>query len=363
MSYSVFRVGSDGSILMLGRDLRPIAQLQQQLIESQATLERDYERQREASARLRALMEQSDHGVVYVSLSTGRIDNLNQTACSMMGKDRDVLVDGVFGDHFEGLATEVLQELTQAGSDGLSKPVAATLKSNGVAVSIHPTVFRAVGERVLMCRMAAADKTAAVRDEHAQMMNGLFQNMADGVVFIDHTGMIQSANEAFLTQSEVADVSRVVGRNFADFVERGTLDLRLIIDNASRNGKVRMFSTRLRSAHDEFVPVEINVTRVGHTTEDSLALIVRDTRRIDTTKSKTESSGAKHAQSVSELVGSAPLKEIVAQTTDVVEKMCIETAVDMTSNNRVAAAEMLGLSRQSLYVKLRKYGLLDRDGE
>ena len=40
------------------------------------------------------------------------------------------------------------------------------------------------------------------------------------------------------------------------------------------------------------------------------------------------------------------------------EKMCIETAIGMTSNNRVAAAEMLGLSRQSLYVKLRKYNLV-----
>ena len=30
----------------------------------------------------------------------------------------------------------------------------------------------------------------------------------------------------------------------------------------------------------------------------------------------------------------------------------------LTDNNRVAAAEMLGLSRQSLYVKLRKYGLI-----
>jgi DNA-binding NtrC family response regulator len=53
------------------------------------------------------------------------------------------------------------------------------------------------------------------------------------------------------------------------------------------------------------------------------------------------------------------LKELVSATSDVVEKMCIETAVRLTGNNRVAAAEMLGLSRQSLYVKLRKYGLLN----
>jgi DNA-binding protein Fis len=43
--------------------------------------------------------------------------------------------------------------------------------------------------------------------------------------------------------------------------------------------------------------------------------------------------------------------------------MCIETAIELTMNNRVAAAEMLGLSRQSLYVKLRKYGLLAKEDE
>ena len=61
------------------------------------------------------------------------------------------------------------------------------------------------------------------------------------------------------------------------------------------------------------------------------------------------------------LIGSTPMKDIVAQTADVVERMCIETAIEMTGNNRVAAAEMLGLSRQSLYVKLRKYGLVSKD--
>jgi hypothetical protein len=33
-----------------------------------------------------------------------------------------------------------------------------------------------------------------------------------------------------------------------------------------------------------------------------------------------------------------------------IEKTCIETALGVTKNNRAAAAEMLGLSRQSLYV-------------
>jgi len=52
-----------------------------------------------------------------------------------------------------------------------------------------------------------------------------------------------------------------------------------------------------------------------------------------------------------------PLKDIVGQTTDLIEQMCIEAALQLTRDNRAAAAEMLGLSRQSLYVKLRRYGL------
>ena len=92
-------------------------------------------------------------------------------------------------------------------------------------------------------------------------------------------------------------------------------------------------------------------------------LIMRDSNRLDPVRSprQDEQGLPESGQKVVELVGSATLKEIVTETTDVVEKLCIETAVTLTRNNRVAAAEMLGLSRQSLYVKLRKYGLLSRD--
>ena len=54
-----------------------------------------------------------------------------------------------------------------------------------------------------------------------------------------------------------------------------------------------------------------------------------------------------------------PLKELVREATDVIEKLAIEAALELTNNNRASAAEMLGLSRQSLYVKLRRYGIGD----
>ena len=44
--YTLHQVGPDGSILLLGRDLRPIAEMQQQLVRAQLALERDYEQRR-----------------------------------------------------------------------------------------------------------------------------------------------------------------------------------------------------------------------------------------------------------------------------------------------------------------------------
>ncbi len=62
---------------------------------------------------------------------------------------------------------------------------------------------------------------------------------------------------------------------------------------------------------------------------------------------------------MTELVGRVPLKDIVRDTTDLIEQLCIEAALELTHDNRASAAEMLGLSRQSLYVKLRRFNIGD----
>ena len=67
---------------------------------------------------------------------------------------------------------------------------------------------------------------------------------------------------------------------------------------------------------------------------------------------KSATSGmADSVEQLSQLVGRMPMKDIVGETSTMIERMCIH-------NNRASAAEMLGLSRQSLYVKLHRYGIV-----
>ena len=72
---------------------------------------------------------------------------------------------------------------------------------------------------------------------------------------------------------------------------------------------------------------------------------------------------ARSASELTELVGRVPMKDIVSETSDLIEQLCIETALQMTNDNRALAAQFLGLSRQSLYVKLRRYGIGDLGGD
>jgi DNA-binding NtrC family response regulator len=46
-----------------------------------------------------------------------------------------------------------------------------------------------------------------------------------------------------------------------------------------------------------------------------------------------------------------------------VERHFVEAALELTGDNRTAAAEVLGLSRQSLYLKLRRHRLLPTEAE
>ena len=61
--------------------------------------------------------------------------------------------------------------------------------------------------------------------------------------------------------------------------------------------------------------------------------------------------------SMAEHLGTTTLKELVGMTVGLVERHYIEAALAAADGNRTAAAKILGLSRQGLYIKLARYGI------
>ena len=359
--YTFHRIGPDGAILMLGRDLRPIAEMQQQLIKAQMALERDYETQREYDTRYRVLMERTQDAMVFVSVTTGRITDANTAAGQILGASRDELTGSAFAAEFDGRKRgEVMESLASLALDESPGHVELQTRRSRRLVRVTPTMFRAAGERVMLCRIDDGTDRETVGDELQQSLTALYREGVDAIVFTDREGVIRAANSAFLNLADAAHASTVKGRSLGDFLARGAVDLKVMVENTVRAGQMRMYATRLRSSVGTELPAEISATWLADRNHPAIVFVIRDASRSEAMRTPGATVSDDAVRSVMELVGSATLKDIVAETTDVVEKMCIETAVELTRNNRVAAAEMLGLSRQSLYVKLRKYGLLHR---
>lgn len=362
--YTLHRIGKDDSVLMVGRDLRPIAEVQQQLVSAQLALERDYESQRELDTRYRVLMEVSRDPIIIVSMSSGRVADLNAAAASLLGGARGDLVGSAVAQEFEGRRRgEFLESMSNLAVAESASPIELTARRSQRRLSVTPTMFRAAGERLLLCQLDEVESSSGQADELIESLSRLYHEGVDGIVFTDGEGNIRAANEAFLNLTDSANMAAIRGKSIANYLARGVVDLRVLLDNVKRTGQLRLYATRLTTDFAGQIAVEMSATWLNDRPNPVLVLVVRDASRAETMRRPPLGSQEDGVRNVMELVGSSTLKDIVAETTDVIEKMCIETALELTRNNRVAAAEMLSLSRQSLYVKLRKYGLLNKVGD
>jgi transcriptional regulator PpsR len=363
VKYTIHAIDAAGTMILIGRDLRPIAEAQQMLVNTQLQLERDYELQREGESRYRALMRTTRDALVLTSLPAGRIIDFNDGAAALLGADRETLSGAPLAQFLHGPRVgDLVAHVADVAANGSAQPVELASVRTGQKVQVSATVFRANRERNMLVRIDPAGGAAAVQAETAAPLNALYRLGPEGVVFTDAGGAIRAANEAFVSMCGLTGLPAMKGHSLGEYLARGSVDLRVLADNARRNGHVKVYSTRIITAARAEVAVEVSACWLGEQAAPVIGFVFRDAGPVDAIRRAGAGQYVGDGnRSIAELVGASSLRDIVAQTTDVIEKMCIETAVQMTGNNRVAAAEMLGLSRQSLYVKLRKFGLLNRD--
>lgn len=345
-------VERDGMRLHL-RDRRSEAELQAQLTRALTALTLDRREDRGLDGRHRALLDATAEAVAVIDIGSGRVVELTGSAARLLGGKASDLAGAAFTQCFEGRRrSEFIDMLVATALFGGTDPVRAELRHGRGSVKIDPLIHRAGDETILVCRMR---RTA--RGDEARMAHGLAVVAAaarDGIACLDTAGRITHANPAFVAMAGAATPSRLLGRNLGSYLLRGEIDLRALLAADRPVCTV----TRLVAADGSRLPVEIAATDLPG---GGTGLIVRDISLADVLRGGAASGpGDESAPDSAALVGSVPLRDIVAATTDAVERSCIERALALTGDNRAAAAEMLGLSRQSLYVKLHKFGLLDR---
>ncbi len=280
--YTVFDSGAGGPILMVGRDLGPVAEVQQQLVRTQLELEKDYEAKRELETRFRVLMAETRDAIVFVDSATGRIEDVSEAAGVMLGVGTEAISGASFFQEFEDRRrAEFLDSLNASAGNG-APPLAATTRRNRTPVRIHGTLFRAAGRVIILCRLEADVRQETVGEELSDNLRALYDRGFDAVVFTDLRGGIRGANDAFLSLLDLPSVTALAGRSISEFLVRGSVDLRILIEGAARSGRVRQFSTRLETAFGSQRPVDVSVTSIGDHVDQTFGFVLRDTSRGDT---------------------------------------------------------------------------------
>jgi transcriptional regulator PpsR len=187
----------------------------------------------------------------------------------------------------------------------------------------------------------------------------LVENAPDAFVATDLEGKVLAANAAFVELAQLVNVDQARDESLERWLGRPGVDLAVLIANLRQHGSVRLFATTICGEHGATAEVEISAVSVPTGEQPCFGFTIRNVGRRLANDGAVAKELPRSVAQLTELVGRVPLKEIVRETTDLIERLCIEAALELTHDNRASAAEMLGLSRQSLYVKLHRYGLGD----
>jgi transcriptional regulator PpsR len=217
--------------------------------------------------------------------------------------------------------------------------------------SLRASMMNAESGPVFICQLTQMRDAGAPRKGVSAA--SFIDRLPEGFVVVDKDGYVRAANGAFLELVQIGSEAAATQRKLTRWLSSPGADANVVIALIRKHGDLRRFQTSIEGELGQSVPVEI--TAVGDQADEPayFGLLIRDVSHV---------SGARPPATGDEGFTIADfdnrtLEAIVQMSTEVIERKAILRALELTGGNRTAAARHLGLSRQSLHAKLKKYGL------
>ena len=358
IEYTTVRLGNEARIVAAGKQLRAVAQLQSSLLDTQRALEQDYWKLRPVETRYRMLLNSAQDAVVTLQLRGLRIAELNPAAAQLLAGTeadaavlQDVDLGSLLDEHDRGLLIDLVQ-CTRDG--GLASATLRRLGGQAGPWLVRASLIPAAPDRpMLQLQIAQAEspsESAASAD--AVSLADLIERFPDGFVVIDRSGRIANANPAFVEMVQEGSASALLGQPLGQWLRRPGADMTVLLANVERFGSLRLLSTTVHGALNSETEVELSAVGDRDEGPRRIAVLLRDIgRRLSRAAGDSDALGG----AVAERLGRTPLRTLVEEATAAIERHYVEAALRLTAGNRTAAAQLLGLSRQSLHAKLQRY--------
>jgi transcriptional regulator PpsR len=348
------RLGGNAGLLAIGRSLEAVADLRSRLVASQKSMERDYWKLRDVETRYRLLFDASAQPVLFIGADDTRIIEANPAAIRALGVASDC---------------ELLPEILAAQRDLFRSMLARVRdqgKAPGIIIHLGPdrqpwlvraSLIAAEPTAVFVLQLVPSLVTQALSEGAGDKassfpLEDLIARLPEAFLVLDGEGKIVRANRAFLELIEQAEEGPVIGQSLGRWMSWRGADAGVLIDSFQRQPTLSRFATTLKGELGLETQVELSAVGSSDSNPRYFGVLLH---RVDLSSEGNASPAAPDAAQQATQVGKSPLREIVQESVAAVERSCIEAALELAKGNRTAAAEMLGLSRQSLYAKLSRY--------
>ena len=364
MEFTTVLLGGRAGMLAIGKNLQAVAELQSRLIAAQQTMERDYWKLREIETRYRLVFDASDEAVVIVSAANLRIVEANRAAIEALNSSRRRNEDLAGRELLHDVAAEdreaVREMLARVRERGKALSILVHLGAEAKPWMLRGSLITAEPGHIFLLQFTAAAKAPVAREsgEHSTLED-LIDHLPDGFVALDQAGIIRHANQAFLDLVQVGSKSSAIGESLGRWLWQPGADLNALLANVQKHKTVRLFTTTVRGELGTDTEIEISAGNAEGGEPNHIGVLLRDVARRLPSRGEGDLLRAALG-SISEQIGKSSLRKLVQNTVGIVEQHYVKQALELAGGNRTATAELLGLSRQSLYAKLNRYGLDDK---
>lgn len=356
VEYTTVRLGGAAGLVAVGKNLQAVAELQSRLIATQQAREQDYWKLREIETRSRLLFDTSSEAVLLIRADTLRVVEANPAAVRATGvapgwtfshaiapRDQDAFEELLLRARKHGRVPGILIHVGTDRTPWVAR-VTTTMTEIGLVYMVQ------LGHVGTPPPMPSPDGLYPIGE--------LVGRLPDAFLVVDSQGAIQRANQAFLDLAQATSESSILGERVGRWLSQPGATAGSLFAQARQHGRVRLFTTRLTGELGAEAEVEISCSGVEEGSDALIAMVIRDvSRRLpahDVQDRLRATLGA-----VTDRIGKTPLPMIAREIAELVERHCITTALRLVDGNRTAAAEMLGISRQSLYAKLDRFRIDD----
>lgn len=348
MEYTTFSSGA-GGFIAIGRNLEAISELRARLQLAQEARERDYWKMREIETRYRTLFDATTEAVALVAVSDLTVVEANLRAARNLYLSPGAPFLPQLSDRDRRALTELLEKTRQQGR---APGIVIQPTPSGGLWSLRASLMNAESGAVFICQLTPMRETALSGEENGISFASLIERLPEGFVVIDREGAVRAANGAFLDLVQVGAETAVTDRKLTRWLSSPGVDANVVMLLIRKHGDLRRFQTRLDGELGQSTLVEITAVGDDAGQPNYYGLLIREA---------SHTSGFRLDESPEDIsretVDGHTLEAIVRMSTEVIERKAILRALEHCDGNRTAAARQLGLSRQSLHAKLKRYGL------